>query len=193
MENNINNRNTIYGENQEDLKIHWLEEFDSKGMEAKSTWNQTAYQYDYIGTSNVITFNREGAGAVILTNPGDSNTRFCIDKTIYHNYSDAILSVEIFHNVEVPEDASPSEHYAPKDLNNYPQEPFCKIFSHDNLAYHKDYCFLSSTINPYQSVDDSMIKDIVLLPGASLAYIFHIVNQRPQTVISVTFHWTEIT
>ncbi|ABX42260.1 PT domain-containing protein [Lachnoclostridium phytofermentans] len=154
---------------------------------------QPVNQYDYIATSNMISFMREGAGAVILSNPENSNTKIFIEKTIYHNFSDAILSLEVFHNVETPEDAMSSDHYAPKDLSNYPQEPFGKVLSHENLAYHKDYCFLSSTINPYQSVDESMLKGMVLTPGTNLAYVFHIVNQQPQTVISVTFHWTEIT
>lgn len=193
MEDNINDRNSSYMENQKDLTIQWMEEFGTKEMEAKAPSNLQIVQYDYIGTSNMISFLREGAGAIILTNPADSNTNLCVEKAIYHNYSEAILSIEVFHNVEVPMDATPSDHYAPKDLSNYPQEPFGKLLSHENLAYHKDYCFLSSTINTYQSVDDPMIKGMVLTPGTNLAYVFHIVNQQPQTALSVTFHWTEIT
>ncbi len=190
---NINDRNASYRVNQDGLRMQWMEEFDTKEMEAKEPYNQQVYQYDYIGTSKTISFSREGAGAIIISNPEDSNSKIYIEKTIYHNYSDAILSIEAFHNVEVPEDATTSEFYAPKDLSNYPQEPFCKLLSHENLAYHKDYCFLSSTMNAYQSVDDPMLKNMVLTPGTNLAYVFHIVNQQPQTVISVTFHWTEIT
>lgn len=193
MEDNIYDKNSSYGENQDDLIIQWMEEFGTKEMEAKMPLNQQAYQYDYIGTSKMISFLREGAGAIILANPEDSNTKLCVEKIIYHNYSDAILSVEVFHNVEVPVDASQSNQYAPKDLSNYPQEPFGKLLSHENLAYHKDYCFLSSTINSYQSMDDPFLKGMVLTPGTNLAYVFHIVNQQPQSVISVTFHWTEIT
>jgi|GEM_PF-4533106 len=189
----INNMSTIFEENKKTWKMPWMEGVHTKEMEAKKPWIQPVNQYDYIATSNMISFMREGAGAVILSNPENSNTKISIEKTIYHNFSDAILSLEVFHNVEIPEDATTSEHYAPKDLSNYPQEPFCKLLSHENLAYHKDYCFLSSTINPYQSVDEPMLKGMELTPGTNLAYIFHIVNQQPQTVISVTFHWTELT
>lgn len=193
MEEERIKESNVQEKKDDSVSMQWMEAFPSNGQKENEQSQQFINEYSYIGTSKMIAFQRDGAGTIMITNHGDSKANLMLEKVIYHNYTEAVLSVEVFHNVEIPEDMSVSENYAPMDLSNYPQEPFGKLESHENLAYHKDYCFLSSTLRGYQSIEDPMLTHMILPPGTNLAFVFHVVNSQPQAILSLTAHWTEVT